>query len=511
LDERSLRLEQGSASVCKRIAVLENQNRRLSELCERLGETFVKMLQGAPDAVVQSTCEHLEHLGKEFGYGKLADECAVFRAAPGNEALIARTGGGPTTIVMIGPTGAGKSALGNRLLRTTVFQTTQGLRGETTSTTMHEDVIRVPSVTEPQVAWLHRVIDTPGIGDTEGRDWEHFEATVKLLRDSVKEVNLIALVHPRGAQFGDDFHRTLKMLIAAFEKTGASLWDHVCLVVTRCDCGSERQWLPGSAELCQECKRHIREIIQECTEGFHRDPDIPVFLVETSMDILDKCSERRFLGNAAVGKWLRGTTTQAGSPFRGWQDLGPNVDPLVRARFSFLLLEEWARSLPAVSMTDLQIPRKEFFRQRTVTETEYKVSKDPVNPVAAVSYRMRSAQEGRIVSVEKITRTGRRLLGWEKMAKWSDPAWDGEAKSVALGVVRRDLPWDELIVARAAGALVGMGVGGVLAGGLLGMRVGAPAGGKAVDLGACFGPEKGQWWLVHRDGDPDFEKAGFTN
>jgi hypothetical protein len=344
--------------------------------------TFVKMLEGGPMTVRQDTCEDLEALSDEFGFADLADECAAFRTGAVNQALLPRTGkGGPTTIVMIGPTGAGKSSLGNRFLGSEAFQTSSLGKSETSQTTPREAPIRLASASGEDVTWIHRVIDTPGLGDTEGRDWEFFEETIKELRDKMKEVNLIAFVFPLGSRVGTDFHKTLKMLLVAFEKAGASLWDHTCLVVTKCFHDRERDWYTNpvgkAAGLCQDFKRNIQEIAQECTENPLWRFDIPVFLVDSAMEVVEQCSEQQFMGHPAVGDWLRNTLKQNVSPFRGWQDLGPNVPPLVRARFNFMLLEEWARSRPAVSTVDLQIPVKEYFKQRIVKEEETRTAEFP--------------------------------------------------------------------------------------------------------------------------------------
>jgi hypothetical protein len=124
----------------------------------------------------------------------------------------------------------------------------------------------------------------------------------------------------------------------------------------------------------------MRRIAQECTGDSSWNFDIPVFFVDSDIEILgDRDSEEELYRHPAIIEWYNRSLNATSSPFCGWQDLGQNVPPLVRARFDFMLLEEWARSRPPVSTRVLQAPVREFFRARPVTETE--IVKDNIDHI----------------------------------------------------------------------------------------------------------------------------------
>jgi hypothetical protein len=52
----------------------------------------------------------------------------------------------------------------------------------------------------------------------------------------------------------------------------------------------------------------------------------------------------------ATKEWYRRALTENLSLFCGWREQGQDVSPLVRARFNFMLLEEWAQSRPLVAV-----------------------------------------------------------------------------------------------------------------------------------------------------------------
>jgi predicted GTPase len=262
-----------------------------------------------------------------------------------------------TTIIMIGPTGAGKSSFCNRFLRTQdSFVTSSSTQSETTKTTMKEATVSYPNGS----TIVHRAIDTPGIGDTQGRDFEFIGEMVNFLKQLDGGVNLIVFVMPFGGRASTDFHKTFKLLHVAFGNQG-QLWDQTYFVITKCYWKLAKQWESNATKQSEEWKTEMRNIGRECTDDQEWNYDIPIFFVDSDMKILKKSgSEEEMWNESKVQQWLNECKSQQKSPFRGWTNIAIK-DKARRSRFNFTMFEEWARSRPPIDMKTLQTPQPSIF------------------------------------------------------------------------------------------------------------------------------------------------------
>ncbi|CAF1439747.1 unnamed protein product [Adineta ricciae] len=93
------------------------------------------------------------------------------------------------TILLIGETGVGKSFIGNKLLAERKFNTSGGVNSTTNQTEAYTK--RIQLSTDTGLLEL-TVVDTPGIGDTNGRSSEFLDKIVEYIR--THDINTIAIV-----------------------------------------------------------------------------------------------------------------------------------------------------------------------------------------------------------------------------------------------------------------------------------------------------------------------------
>jgi hypothetical protein len=271
---------------------------------------------------------------------------------------------GTPTILMVGPTGTGKSSFGNRFLHRECFGVSDEPTSQTAQTTMEQTQIQSGS----KEAFIHRAIDTPGHGDSEGRDWEFMGSTIQFLRSIEPGVNLIALVVQEGTRAATDFQTTFKMLHVAFGNC-AEFWDHACLVITKCYWNRRRSWETKAQKQAQGWREKMRQIGQYCTDDHEWNYDIPVFFIDNDPELIPEAKDEQALHeDPAVNEWMqRSKQLSDFSLFRGWQNVAVQ-DNRLHSIFDFLLFEEWARSRSVLSTKNLQIPNQLFFQEKPVTE-----------------------------------------------------------------------------------------------------------------------------------------------
>mmetsp|Transcript_40779 Transcript_40779/g.73662 ORF Transcript_40779/g.73662 Transcript_40779/m.73662 type:complete len:844 (-) Transcript_40779:67-2598(-) len=96
----------------------------------------------------------------------------------------------PLTICVIGPTGTGKSSTCNSFFRCRsddLFKVGSSLSSTTTDTALEQRPWRGSGQ-------LVRCVDSPGLGDSEGRDNQHVNAMVSFLKEQVKQVHVFLIL-----------------------------------------------------------------------------------------------------------------------------------------------------------------------------------------------------------------------------------------------------------------------------------------------------------------------------
>mmetsp|Transcript_73603 Transcript_73603/g.157839 ORF Transcript_73603/g.157839 Transcript_73603/m.157839 type:complete len:610 (+) Transcript_73603:111-1940(+) len=181
-------------------------------------------------------------------------------------------GPSPTTVVLVGGTGAGKSNLGNFLLGRNAFVSSNAQKSVTTKATVHEGT------------WFGglaqvRVVDCPGIGDTKGKnaDREQWDTVIELLKE-VGQVHALVLVMRAGrfTKWDRDAVATLR------ESFGPRFWKNLRVFYT----GSTAR--PGQLDLDAESPR-IRAKLSEVEAEFGSSPEalkaiqaMPVYAADLS-------------------------------------------------------------------------------------------------------------------------------------------------------------------------------------------------------------------------------------
>jgi hypothetical protein len=218
---------------------------------------------------------------------------------------------------MIGPTEAGKSSHRNRLLRTEAFRTDTGIQSETSETTTRESKITGTDGSPHQYC----IIDAPGVGDTAGRDGEFIPRIVRFFQGLTTAVNWIAYVIPFGMCCSTDGQKTFKLLHALFGNKD-KLWDHRCLVVTKCSYKDRKSWVDGTQEQLRQWKEAMKRLRRECSGDHNLNYGIAVFFLDTTLRILSNpYNEANLFKEPEVVEWSRQAAEQTISSFRGWRNI----------------------------------------------------------------------------------------------------------------------------------------------------------------------------------------------
>ena len=166
-------------------------------------------------------------------------------------------------MVIVGATGAGKSSIANALLGCDpqgsgcLFEVCSSAASCTTQTTMGSG------------PWLGEgtsqdftVVDTPGFGDSEGRDSEFLVEMMDVLDNELGYTNIIVLVLEGGEpRFGEPLYAMLRQMSSIF---GASWWDFMIVGVSKWSYSqaaidSRNQTCTNYPDKCQDEQWFIRE------------------------------------------------------------------------------------------------------------------------------------------------------------------------------------------------------------------------------------------------------------
>jgi hypothetical protein len=270
-------------------------------------------------------------------------------------------------MMMLGGTGQGKSTGGNRFVQRVTFATSNGVRSQTTKPGAHQSEL----TSSNGQTFLHLAIDTPGFGDSQGRDWEFIPDIVNFLKALPCGINLIALVAKVDSRFSQEFQLTFKMLHVAFGSQ-AEFWDHTAIVLTHCYSAYRGLWESKMEGAAAEWKNELRELGRECTGDPDWNYDPPVFFVDFDFGLIPTpADEQRLAKNRGVQKWVA-SSLQLDNPllaFRGWQQVAIE-DPRLHSIFEYSLFEEWTRSRPPISTLAAQMPNPEYFREKPAIEEQ---------------------------------------------------------------------------------------------------------------------------------------------
>jgi predicted GTPase len=173
------------------------------------------------------------------------------------------------TLAVFGTTGVGKSELLNAWLQAQLFEVSDGMESQTQMTAARER--RVSGV-----VW--RGIDTPGLGDSRGRDGQNLKQMAQFFQDLQGGVNAFAIVlNFQSPRFEQMTQKMLKIANAFFDEP--RFWDHVCIVFTKVYPKSKVDKLSLAEAFHREVigliRRHLGQHVLE------KEPKLPKFFVDS--------------------------------------------------------------------------------------------------------------------------------------------------------------------------------------------------------------------------------------
>jgi len=189
------------------------------------------------------------------------------------------------TVILLGPTGAGKSNLGNIVLGSELFTVSADPNSETKETIGKLGKFRDTSVF---------IIDTPGLNDSDGFDSVHVAKMVDYIKLQTQIDAVVVVLNYQSPRISNSLIRMLKLYCYIFKKSDFA--KNVCFLFTF----SIRVNDLAMAKRKEDYHNKLQEIMTEI--GLHVSDPIPSFFVDNSPDRLNSPDNTKQYD--AISTWL---------------------------------------------------------------------------------------------------------------------------------------------------------------------------------------------------------------